>query len=66
MPLASSGMAASRSMAIPLLTLTTLPTGGGLAEKRVNRLALFVGRVGLQEMDIHWDFVRGIRTWESV
>jgi hypothetical protein len=53
-------------MGIPLLPLPTLPTGSGLTEKRVNRLALFVGWVGLQEMDIHWDFGRGIRTGESV
>ena len=66
MSLASSRMAAGRSVGIPLLTVTTLPTGGGLTEERVNRFALFIGRVGLQEMDIHWDFVRGIRTRESV
>ena len=53
MPLASSGMAAGRGMAVPLLTLTTFPTGGRLTEERVNRFALFVGRVGLQEMEIH-------------
>jgi len=53
MPLASSRMASRRGMSIPLLSLTPLPTGGGLTEERVNRFALFVGRVGLQEMEIH-------------
>ncbi len=53
MPLPSSRMASGRGVGIPRLTLTTFPTGGGLTEERVNRFALFVGRVGLQEMEIH-------------
>ena len=53
MPLASSRMASGRGVRIPGLTLTTFPTGGGLTEERVNRFALFVGRIGLQEMEIH-------------
>ena len=53
MPPASGRMAPGRGMSIPLLTLTALPTGGGQTEERVNRFALFIGRVGLQEMEIH-------------
>jgi hypothetical protein len=53
MPLASGRMASGRGMSIPALALATIPTGGGVTEERVNRFALFVGRVGLQEMEIH-------------
>lgn len=53
MPLAPGRVASGCGMGIPLLTLTTFPAGDGLAEKRVNSVAFFVGRVGLQEMEIH-------------
>jgi hypothetical protein len=53
MPLASCRMTSGRGMSIPLRTLTAFPTGCRLTEERVNSFALFVGRVGLQEMEIH-------------
>jgi hypothetical protein len=46
-------MASGRRVRIPGLTLATFPPGGGLTEERVNRFALLVGRIGLQEMEIH-------------
>jgi hypothetical protein len=53
MPLASGRMAPGGGVSIALLTLTAIPTGGRQTEERINRFALFIGRVGLQEMEIH-------------